>query len=193
MRVKEIFKGFFGKGTYPSFLSFWLDFPLRKLIISPKTIAERLYLKENHKVLEIGPGPGFFSGEIARRITRGHLFLLDLQREMLLKARKKMEKKKLFNVSYIEGDAVKLPLKDNFFDIVFLITVLGEVSSPQLCMNNIYKSLKPGGLLSITEQFGDPDRISFEDLYTMAKNSGFKFLKKYGSNKNFTANFQKPA
>jgi len=33
-------KAFFGKGIYPSQISFWLDFPLRRLILSPQKLAD---------------------------------------------------------------------------------------------------------------------------------------------------------
>ena len=78
---KGILRRFFGKGIYPSQISFWLDFPLRRLILSPKKLADRLHLKENFQVLEIGPGSGYFSVEVARRIPHGHLELFDLQKE----------------------------------------------------------------------------------------------------------------
>jgi hypothetical protein len=42
--------------------------PLRKFILSPKKLVKRLELRENSKVLELGPGPGYFSLEIARSI-----------------------------------------------------------------------------------------------------------------------------
>ena len=43
--------------------------PLRKLILSPKKLAGRLDLRQDSRVLELGPGPGFFSPEVARRIS----------------------------------------------------------------------------------------------------------------------------
>ena len=55
---KGILRRFFGKRTYPSQMSFCLDFPLQTLILSPQKLADRLHLKEDFKVREIGPGPG---------------------------------------------------------------------------------------------------------------------------------------
>jgi len=162
--IKKIINGFFGKGVYPAILSFWLDFPSRKILLHPKKLSQRLHLKENHKVLEIGCGPGYFSPEIAKRLLKGHLFLLDIQKEMLNKAQKKLKKAGLSNISFVRGNAIYLPFVENYFDVVFLVTVLGEINSPQKSLKEILRVLKPSGILSITEQIGDPDRIAFKIL-----------------------------
>jgi len=189
---KGILRRFFGRGTCPYQLSFILDFPLRRLILSPQKLADRLHLKEDFKVLEIGPGSGFFSVEVARRIPQGHLELLDLQKEMLEKARRKIESAGLHNVGFTQGDAVDLPFDENKFDVVFLVAVLGEVSDKERCLSAIYKVLKPSGLLSITEQLGDPDFLPLSVVRSLAEKQGFEFIESYGKKKNYTANFKKP-
>ena len=188
---KGILRRFFGKGTYPSQLSFWLDFPLRRLILSPQKLADRLHLRENFRVLEIGPGPGYFSVEVAQRIPQGHLELFDIQKEMLEKARCKIEKARLHNVGFTQGDATNLPFGENEFDVVFLVAVLGEVSDKVRCLSAIYRILKPSGLLSITEQPGDPDFLPLSVVRSLAEKQGFEFVGSYGKKKNYTANFRK--
>jgi len=184
-------KGFFTKGTYPSFLAFWLKLPLRRLILSPGKLAARLNLEKTFRVLEIGPGPGYFSIEVAKHLTEGHLELLDIQKDMLEKARKRIAASGLDNVGFICGDASELPFKENSFDVVFLVAVLGEVSAPEACIKSIYRVLKPGGLLSITEQPGDPDFVPSHTVRSLVEKQGFKFVKFYGKNKNYTVNFRK--
>ena len=191
MRLAEkgILRRFFGKGIYPSQISFWLDFPLRRLILSPKKLADRLHLKENFQVLEIGPGSGYFSVEVARRIPHGHLELFDLQKEMLEKACRKLEAAGLNNVRFTCGDAVNLPYDEKEFDVVFLVAVLGEVSDKEKCLSTIYRVIKPSGLLSITEQPGDPDFLPLSVVRYLAEEQGFEFVESYGKKKNYTANF----
>jgi len=190
---KGILERFFGRGVCPYQLSFILDSPFRRLILSPQRLADRLHLEEDSRVLEIGPGSGYFSVEVARRIPNGHLELLDIQPEMLEKARHKIKRSGLHNVKFIRGDATNLPFGENEFDVVFLVAVLGEVSDSEACLQSIYKVLRPSGLLSITEQPGDPDFLPQQGVISLAEKQGFEFAESYGKKNNYTVNFRKPA
>ncbi|WP_457751015.1 methyltransferase domain-containing protein [Thermococcus sp.] len=187
-----IVRRFLGRGVCPYQLSFVLESPFRRLILSPQKLADRLHLREDSRVLEIGPGSGYFSVEVARRIPRGHLELLDLQQEMLEKARRKLEAAGLHNAGFTHGDALNLPFGENEFDVVFLVAVLGEISDPETCLQRIYKVLRPSGLLSITEQPGDPDFLPREIVVSLAEKHGFKLVESYGGKRNYTFNFRKP-
>jgi len=102
-------RGFFGRGLFPHQLSFVLGSALRRFVLSPGELADRLHLKESSRVLEVGPGPGYFSVEVARRLPQGRLELFDLQREMLEQARRRLERAGLHNVGFTQGDACNLP------------------------------------------------------------------------------------
>ena len=188
----QIVKRFFGKGICPYQLSFVLDSTLRKFILSPSLLANRLRLKEDSQVLEIGPGSGYFSVEVARRIPQGSLQLFDLQRKMLEKARRKLRKAGFRNVRFTQGDACALPFYNETFDVVFLVAVLGEVPDAAACLRGIYNTLRPSGLLSVTEQPGDPDFLPLRVVRSLAEQQGFEFVESYGKKKNYTANFRKP-
>ncbi len=180
------------QGIFPHQLSSLLNSALRRLILSPKKLADRLHLSADARVLEVGPGPGYFSVEVARRLPRGRLELFDLQQEMLDKARRRLEAAELYNVGFTQGDACDLPYSDDQFDTVFLVAVLGEVSNPARCLQNVYRTLRPGGLLSITEQPGDPDFMPMSVVRRLAEQQGFEPIESYGRGRNYTANFRKP-
>jgi len=90
------------------------------------------------------------------------------------------------------GTFVDLPFDESRFDVVFLVAVLGEVSNKERCLGAIYRVLKPSGLLSITEQPGDPDFLPLPIVRSLAEKQGFEFVESYGRKKNYTANFRKP-
>jgi len=191
VRWKDIWSRFSGKGIYPHELAFLLDNPIRKFILSPKKLANYLHLKQNSKVLEIGSGPGYFSLEIARRLTNGYIVLYDIQHEMLLRCQKKIVEKAIQNAFLVRGDAESLPFNSNGFDIVFLVTVLGEVSNSKICLQSINKILSAGGILSVTEMKGDPDLISINELNKMVIGCGYEYYEEYSSRKGFTVNYKK--
>jgi ubiquinone/menaquinone biosynthesis C-methylase UbiE len=120
------------------------------------------------------------------------LVLFDLQEGMLAKARRKLEAAGIHHAGWSLGDAAHLPFGEKAFDVVFLVAVLGEVSAPEACLQSIYKVLRPSGLLSITEQPGDPDFLPLPVVRALAEKQGFEFVESYGRKKNYTANFRKP-
>ena len=58
---KDILKRGFGRGTCPHQLGFLLESSLRRFVLSPEELAQRLELSAAAQVLELGPGPGYFS------------------------------------------------------------------------------------------------------------------------------------
>ena len=110
---------------------------------------------------------------------------------MLKKVRLKIKKAGLHNVGFTQGDATDLPYSEGQFDVVFLVAVLGEVADPAACLRDIHRTLRPGGLLSITEQPGDPDFLPLPTVRALAEEQGFEFVESYGRGKNYTANFSK--
>lgn len=188
---RDIFDRFAGRGVYPHELAFLLESPLRRLILSPQQLADRLSLSPSSRVLEIGPGPGYFSVEVARRIPGGHLTLFDIQHPMLQKSRAKLSHSGANHCSFAQGSADRLPFQDNSLDVVFLVTVLGEVPEPGECLAAIHRVLRPGAVVSITEQSGDPDALSQVELQQLAERTGFHLVGQFTFRGGFTLNFQK--
>src|SRR5215467_9019056 len=117
-----------GPGMYPVEYADWLLNPLRYLIVPPSRIADRLQLLPTDRVLEVGCGPGFFSTAVAQRLPTGHLTLFDAQAPMVTLAAQRLRKRGLANFTSVSGKAEKLPFSNAVFDVVFMITVLGEVA-----------------------------------------------------------------
>ena len=184
-------KSFAGKGVFPYKFAFTLLFPIRNIFLSPERLIERLELKEDFFVLEIGPGPGYFSIKVAQKLTKGKLVLADIQQEMLDYAKKRIDKKGLDNIEYKLCDGERLDFENESFDRVFMVTVIGEVTEKEKYIREIERILKKEGVLSISELAGDPDRMSIEDLKELTAIGGLKLQKHFGSKKNYTLNFVK--
>jgi ubiquinone/menaquinone biosynthesis C-methylase UbiE len=181
----------FGRGIFPHELSFLLELPLRSVLLSPRKLAHRLGLTSTSRVLEVGSGSGFYSVEVARRTVEGHLQLLDLQTEMLQKARAKLRKEGLGNIGLTVADGGRLPFKQNGFDVIFLVAVLGEIENRGAFLREAHRALKPQGVLSISEHFPDPDFLRLAKVKLLVEKEGFEFLVRHGVSWNYTANFRK--
>ncbi len=184
-------KAALGRGVFPHEMSFFLDLPWRNVMLSPQKLVARLALAATSHVLEVGAGSGFYSVEVARKISEGHLELLDLQAEMLEKAQRKLEAEGLSNVGYTLADAGLLPFKEDSFDALFLVAVLGEVANQQAFLSEARRVLKPGGVLSISEHLPDPDFSPFAKVKSLVEKEGFTFFERHGAKWSYTVNFRK--
>jgi ubiquinone/menaquinone biosynthesis C-methylase UbiE len=168
LQRKSAWQRFAGKGIYPVEYAGWLLSPLRYLMMPPRRITNRLKLSPTDRVLEIGCGPGFFSPAIAEKLSAGHLTLFDVQIPMLNLASARMRQRGLANASCVSGDGRNLPFVDSVFDVVLMVTVLGEIGDRTAAMTEAVRVLRPDGRLSITEAAGDPDRVKPAELDRLA-------------------------
>ena len=67
-KEQKIKNAFSGKGVFPPKYAFTLLIPFRNIFLSPNKLIQRLDLKAEHIVLEIGPGPGYFSANTAKTL-----------------------------------------------------------------------------------------------------------------------------
>jgi ubiquinone/menaquinone biosynthesis C-methylase UbiE len=171
-----------GKSPFPYQAAFMINNPIRRALLKPARIVDKLGLAGSEHVLELGPGPGFFSVEIARRLTDGRLELFDIQPEMLEMARRQLERAGLSDVGFTAGQASDgLPFPDNTFDVAFLAAVIGEVPDQQACLRSLGQVLKPGGRLVFVEMFPDPDRLSVRELRDLVEPENFEFVEAAGN------------
>ena len=190
---QDVWRRFSGRGTYPHELAVMLLFPLRAIVLSPERLVRHLHLTRASRVLEVGPGPGFFSIDVAQSIPQGRLELVDIQLEMLQKARRRLRRAGVQNAGYTQANAGKLPFRAGAFDVAFLVAVLGEVSDPKACLASIANVLRPGGLLSVAELPGDPDAVTEEQLRTLTKGTGLEFVDSLRVSRGFLASFRREA
>lgn len=189
--TSEIYNRFAKKGVFPPQMAFTLLIPARNLFLSPKQLISRLHLNRDSTVLEVGPGPGYFSTHIAKVLTEGRLVLADIQQEMLDKAKKRILRKKISNVDFYlcNGDSFLLP--DESFDVIFLVTVIGEIENKNAYIKEFHRLLKSEGILSISELKGDPDKLTISEVKELITDSGFVFDNLFGNEDNYTINFKK--
>ncbi len=192
MNNEDKFKNSFsGKGVFPPKYAFTLLIPIRNIFLSPNKLIHRLDLKEKHTVLEIGPGPGYFSVKIAKFLRSGRLVLLDIQQEMLDFAKKRLKKRKIENVDYVLSNGSNFDFNNETFDRVFMVTVIGEIENKRKYLREIHRILKNDGLLSISELAGDPDKLNIVELKSLVSENGFEESGFFGTRLNYTINFKK--
>ena len=98
---------------------------------------------------------------------------------------------RLTNVEVHVSTAYDLPVPDDSIDRAFLITVLPEIPHQYLALDELRRVLKPGGLLSITEEFMDPDYAFPFETVQLVEAMGFTRERFYGNLWMYTLNFGK--
>lgn len=147
--------------------------PLRGVIMPAGRTLDRFGVGSGKVVLEVGPGPGYYSIEASRRVgPGGRLICLDLQRDMIELLRARLAEAATSAETGV-ADATRLPLSDDSIDVAFFVTVLGEVPEPEAALAEMRRVLKPGGRLGLGESMGDPDYIRLGKLREMCGRAGF--------------------
>ena len=180
----------------PSFLGYFLDSKFRKLIQPPDKVIERTGIKEGMRVLEIGCGSGTFTVLAARKLGRsGEIYALDVQDRMLKQLKKKLERaenRDVKNIKIVKSDACFLPFDDNFFDLIFMVAVLPEISDKNKALWEAKRVLKRGGILALTEFLPDPDYPLKSTTIRLGGRMGLILEKSFGRFWNYTVRFIKP-
>jgi len=96
------------------------------------------------------------------------------------------------NLSAILGDATHPHVAEASFDLVYLCAALGEIPDRAAALAQSFHALKPAGILSITEMFGDPHYQSRSVVERLALAAGFRFQSLRGGWWLYTADFIKP-
>jgi ubiquinone/menaquinone biosynthesis C-methylase UbiE len=109
-------------------------------------------------VADIGAGSGFITEGLLDKVEK--IIAVDQSEKMLSYMRKKFSG--CNNIDYRIGESEKLPIADEETDYVFANMYLHHVENPQKSINELYRILKPGGKLIIS----DADTHNYEFLVT---------------------------
>jgi len=174
----------------PVALSWLVDNPLRRRYMRPA--LDRIGIRPGERVLELGPGPGAFTVGAAQCAgAGGRLIAVDIQPEMIAQVERRVREAGLTNVETHVASAHALPLDDGSVDRAFLITVLPEIPDPSRALAEVHRVLRPDGVLSVTEEFSDPDYLFLLETIRLVEAAGFRFEERFGNLWVYTANFRK--
>ena len=100
-------------------------------------------------VLEVAAGTCVCGRNIAPLV--GSVTCMDMTTAMLAVGQNEAVKQGLCNMTFVRGDAEKLPFLDNGFDIVISRLAFHHFSDPQRCFSEMARVLKTNGKLMIVD------------------------------------------
>lgn len=157
-------------------------------------ILARLDLHPGMTVLDAGCGSGRLTVPAAKRVGEtGRVVAVDLRAGRLRRAIARARRARLANVNFIDAGIADAKLEANEFDRALLVAVLGDTLERTATLKAVFKALKPGGVLAVTEHVFDPH---FQDRNTVARLgeiAGFRVRDLHGTPLAYTMRLEKPS
>jgi SAM-dependent methyltransferase len=170
---------------------FWVEAP--HPLITRARLREILDPKPGERILEVGPGTGYYTLDVAEWVSPGgRVDVLDLQQDMLEHTMRSAGERGLANVTPTRADATSMPYEGATFDAAYLVTVLGEIPDQDAALRELARVLKPGGRLVVGELIGDPHYVRLAPMRLRASGAGLGFERRSGNALGYFARFKKP-
>lgn len=139
-------------------------------------------LKPGMVVVEIGPGKGSYTIDIAERILPdGKVYAVDIQKSVVERVKKRIEREGITNVYPRIDDAYALSFEDGSVDRVLAIATLPEIPEPVRALREFCRILKSDGLLCLSELLPDADYPLRGTEKRWADKAGFKLKEEFGN------------
>lgn len=121
-------------------------------------LIEKLHLKGDERLLDIGCGDGRVTFEISRRLPEGFAIGVDNSENMIAYAHKQFEAENYPNLKFQIADARTLTFQ-NEFDIVFSSAALHWIRDHSPVLSGVHNALKSGGRMLL--QMGGAGNAAF--------------------------------
>ncbi len=133
-------------GSWPRRLKEWLKGNPR-----PR-FYEILGLEGDEVVLDAGCGSGFYSLDVAKRLSTGKVICVDVSETMLASLRRGARKRGLDGRLEVHlGACENLPIADAAADIGFSVVVWHHLDEPPAAGRELFRVIKPGGRAVVIE------------------------------------------
>ena len=137
----------------------WLERREREDEENPDLAMRLMRVARGSTVADLGAGSGYFTIRLAKAVgATGKVYAVDIQQGMLDLLQRAVARERLTNVTPVLGVADDPRLPAESLDLVLMVDVYHELSSPQITLAHLMRALKPGGRLVLLEyRAEDPD------------------------------------
>ena len=147
----------------------WLERPEREDEEAPSKALDALDLKPGMVVADIGAGSGYYASRLAKRVgPTGRVYATDIQPGMIELLDRRIQSEGLTNVTTVLGgmDDPKLPPKS--IDLAIMVDVYHELQQPQLFLQRLKDTFKPGGRLVLLEFRKEDPKVPILEVHKMS-------------------------
>jgi SAM-dependent methyltransferase len=147
----------------------WLERVERDEEEAPDVALRVLKIPTGAAVADIGAGSGYITERLAAHVgPTGMVFANDVQPQMLELLAGRLARKKIANVTLVQGglDDPKLPRAS--VDLEIMVDVYHEFSQPQSMLRHLRDALKPGGRMVLLEYRKEDPTIPIRPEHKMS-------------------------
>ncbi|MFY9908781.1 MAG: methyltransferase domain-containing protein [Candidatus Sulfotelmatobacter sp.] len=168
-----------GKRVCPWWLGYFLASPLRRFLQDPGAMVAP-YVHSGMTVLEPGPGMGFFTLEVARRVgPHGRVVALDVQPRMIGGLKRRLAKAGLLDrvePRLVSADSLGVADLKGKVDFTLAMAVVHEMPTVSSFFRQAREAMKSGSLLLLIEPSGHVTEKEFQDELAAAADAGFAVI-----------------
>jgi len=146
----------------------WLERPTREREERTDRLINRLPLKPDSVVADIGAGTGYFSFPMAERVPDGRVLAVDIQQEMLDMIAARMAAEGVDNIQTVLGSERDPGLEPSSVDVVLLVDAYHEFSWPREMGEAMVRALRPEGRLVLIEYRAEDPSVPIKPLHKMS-------------------------
>jgi ubiquinone/menaquinone biosynthesis C-methylase UbiE len=160
----------------PWWLCFTFDNIFRRMIHDPVKILQP-YIKEGDKILDIGPGIGYFTIPMARMAgENGHVTAIDLQEKMLTGIRKRAKRAHVESrITLQQCSQSSLGIAETMnADFILAFWMVHEVPDKKPFLAQLFSALKKNGRFLIVEPKFHTSEKYLASLEQECTNAGFR-------------------
>lgn len=178
----------------PWWLGYLLASPLRRLLQNPREVVNP-YVREGMTVLEPGPGMGFFTLELARRVgATGRVLAVDVQPKMIEGLKRRVKKAGLaerVDARVVEQQSLGLADVAGKVDFTLAFAMVHEMPDNSQFFRQAAQASKPGAQLLLAEPSGHVSAEIFAKELQEAAQAGFKVVNRPNFRRSQSALLQK--
>ena len=150
--------------TDPGVAQVYDELPLWSAMVG-SILLDRVPLKPNVTLLDVGSGTGFPLLELAQRLGPSCVAIgLDPWRPAVDRARLKIRELGVRHVKVIEGDATAMPFDDRRFDLIVSNLGINNFADPAKAVAECWRVAKPGAIFALATNLRGHMR-TFYDVY----------------------------